>query len=137
MTGTRGPQEKEIALQHEQQLTIRTVKVGELENRLAALGKEREDLQQLLGTREQLAKSQQEQIAALQQSKEQLQRQAAELEATLNDVDTRKQLELLKTQFEQVERAQHSTAWHAAASHALARAACKTALSSAHVEHTT
>lgn len=83
-------------------LKVRQDKIDELQRALQNVGKEKEDLTRLLESKEQVLVSQTAQVAQLSQARDQLQAQVNQLEAALQDVDTKRQMELLKTQYEQV-----------------------------------
>ena len=86
-------QEREQFERLSRELRARQDKVEALDRTVQMLGQERED---------QLIESQGVQIAQLVAARDRLQLQTAELEAAVKDVDTHRQLELQRAQFEQV-----------------------------------
>jgi uncharacterized protein (DUF3084 family) len=95
-------QEREMAEQRNRELQSKQRTIEDLQRALQAFTTQREDLKKALDVKESLVQSQATQITQLTTAREKLQQQVAELEAALTDVDTRRQMELLRTQHEQV-----------------------------------
>lgn len=93
---------RDAAEQHARELKVKQDKVDELQRALNALRGEREDLKRLIESKEQVVQSQASQISQLTAAKDKLQEQNTQLEAAIQDVDTKKQMDLMRTQYEQV-----------------------------------
>jgi hypothetical protein len=77
-------------------------RVQELTLALQGSARHQGELQRIVHAKELLVGSQAAQISQLTLERDQLQRRVSELEAAVQDVDTRKQLELLQVQHNQV-----------------------------------
>lgn len=95
-------QEHEQFGQQTRELKLCQGRLEGVQRAIEALGQERDDLQRLVASKEQLIASQLTQIEQLGAARERLQLQNAQLEAAVKDVDTHKQLDLQRTQYEQV-----------------------------------
>ena len=95
-------QDQGVFEQRAKELRAKQDRIEELQRTLQAVSREREDLTRLIETKDQLLQSQSTQIAQLTAARDKLHDQVTQLEAALQDVDTKKQMGLLRTQYEQV-----------------------------------
>jgi hypothetical protein len=95
-------QERDLFEQRAQELKSKQERAEELQRSLVAAAREREDHVRLLATKEEVVGSQAAQVVQLSEARDRLQQQVIQLEAALQDVDTRKQMNLLQAQYDQV-----------------------------------
>lgn len=81
---------------------LKQARIDELSSALSSLSQEKESLERLLELERHTSASQAGQLTQLTAARENLAAQVATLEAALQDVDTKRQMDLLRTQFEQV-----------------------------------
>ncbi|GAX73471.1 hypothetical protein CEUSTIGMA_g923.t1 [Chlamydomonas eustigma] len=90
--------------QRNMELKNRQDRIEELQKSVQALVRERDELRRLVSTKDEIIASSSSQVAQLQLIRDQLNLRVAELEEAVKDVDTKKRLELLQTQYEQTQQ---------------------------------